>query len=186
MEKGTQGGASGKNQPPKDEGRGPGRERVREAIARRTTLRKAEREREREEKKRDRRCGERGGKTRRREGDRILTQRWGMSCRVVCSHGSSLGTAVQYAGQGKVTLFYVCVRVRSRCPLYYSYTSLRSRSLFLSLSLSPRFYRSWRERESKRMKIRRREKQIEKDERRRSRRRDGGGKKTAAVAKLYY
>lgn len=47
MEKGTQGGASGKNQPPKDEGRGPGRERVREAIARRTTLRKAERKRER-------------------------------------------------------------------------------------------------------------------------------------------
>lgn len=155
MEKGTQGGASGKNQPPKDEGRGPGRERVREAIARRTTLRKAERKRE--EKKRDRRCGERGGKTRRREGDRILTRRWGMSCRVVCSHGSSLGTAVQYAGQGKVTLFYVCVRVRSRCPLYYSYTSLYDRALSFSLSLSPRLYRSWREREGERMKIRRRE-----------------------------
>lgn len=149
-------------------------------------MRKAERERE--EKKRDRRCGERGGKTRRREGDRILTQRWGMSCRVVCSHGSSLGTAVQYAGQGKVTLFHVCARVRSRCPLYYSYTSLYDRALSFSfsLSLSPRLYRSWRERESKRMKIRRRERQIEKDERRRSRRRDGGGKKTAAVAKLYY
>lgn len=42
-----------------------------------------------------------------------------MSRRVVCSHGSSLGTAVQYAGQGKVTL--LCVRARARvrasqCP----------------------------------------------------------------------
>lgn len=154
MEKGTQGGASGKNQPPKDEGRGPGRERVREAEDNFAESG----EKEREEKKRDRRCGERGGKTGRREGDRILTQRWGMSCRVVCSHGSSLGTAVQYAGQGKVTLFYVCVRVRSRCPLYYSYTSLYDRALSFSLSLSlSRLYRSWREREGKRMKIRRRE-----------------------------
>lgn len=132
MEKGTQGGASGKNQPPKDEGRGPGRERVREAIARRTSLRKAERERE--EKKRDRRCGERGGKTRRREGDRILTQRWGMSCRVVCSHGSSLGTAVQYAGQGKVTLFHVCVCVCARDA--HSITRTRHYTIALSLSLS--------------------------------------------------
>lgn len=48
MEKGTQGGASGKNQPPKDEGRGPGRERVREAIARRTSCgKRRERERKR-------------------------------------------------------------------------------------------------------------------------------------------
>lgn len=52
-------------------------------------------------------------------GGRILTERWGMSRRVVCSHGSSLGTAVQYAGQGKVTL--LCVRARARvrasqCP----------------------------------------------------------------------
>jgi len=43
-----------------------------------------------------------------------------MSRRVVCSHGSSLGTAVQYAGQGKVTLLYVfvCVRAlaRARVP----------------------------------------------------------------------
>lgn len=47
---------------------------------------------------------------------RILTERWGMSRRVVCSHGSSLGTAVQYAGQGKVTL--LCVRERARARLF--------------------------------------------------------------------
>lgn len=34
-----------------------------------------------------------------------------------CSHGSRLGTAVQYAGQGKVTL--LCVRA-SLCPLILS------------------------------------------------------------------
>lgn len=48
-------------------------------------------------------------------GSRILTERWGMSRRVVCSHGSSLGTAVQYAGQGKVTL--LCVRACARARL---------------------------------------------------------------------
>lgn len=52
----------------------------------------------------------------RKEGSRILTERWGMSRRVVCSHGSSLGTAVQYAGQGKVTL--LCVRERARARLF--------------------------------------------------------------------
>lgn len=46
---------------------------------------------------------------------RILTERWGMSRRVVCSHGSSLSTAVQYAGQGKVTL--LCVRECARARL---------------------------------------------------------------------
>lgn len=50
----------------------------------------------------------------RRGGRRILTERWGMS-RVVCSHGSSLGTAVQYAGQGKVT--FLCVRACARARL---------------------------------------------------------------------
>lgn len=52
---------------------------------------------------------------RQKGGSRILTERWGMSRRVVCSHGSSLGTAVQYAGQGKVTL--LCVRARARARL---------------------------------------------------------------------
>lgn len=52
--------------------------------------------------------------------------RWGMSRRVVCSHGSSLGTAVQYAGQGKVTLLYVvcvclcvCMRLLARTGAHY-------------------------------------------------------------------
>lgn len=78
--------------------------------------------------------GRRGG------GSRILTERWGMSRRVVCSHGSSLSTAVQYAGQGKVTL--LCVRERARARLLavphtiarirvYMYTSPYSRSLSL-------------------------------------------------------
>lgn len=52
---------------------------------------------------------------RQKGGSRILTERWGMSRRVVCSHGSSLGTAVQYAGQGKVTL--LCVRACARARL---------------------------------------------------------------------
>lgn len=70
------------------------------------------------ERKRDARDRRRRGGRREREGEgtvgggRILAERWGMSRRVVCSHGSSLGTAVQYAGQGKVTL--LCVRARAR------------------------------------------------------------------------
>jgi len=40
-----------------------------------------------------------------------------VSRRVVCSHGSSLGTAVQYAGQGKVTL--LCVRACARGASHY-------------------------------------------------------------------
>lgn len=111
-----------KNQPPRGEGekRGPG-------------IRKSERNNRGTDD-----AGERKrGKTRERkreEGGRILTDRWGMSRRVVCSHGSSLGTAVQYAGQGKVTLLrilYVCacgVRARARvrgahyylCPRVYN------------------------------------------------------------------
>ncbi|KYN44034.1 hypothetical protein ALC56_01572 [Trachymyrmex septentrionalis] len=43
-----------------------------------------------------------------------------MSRRVVCSHGSSLSTAVQYAGQGKVTLHCVRARARSRSPPQFS------------------------------------------------------------------
>lgn len=59
-------------------------------------------------------------------GSRILTKRWGMSRRVVCSHGSSLSTAVQYAGQGKVTL--LCVRVCARARLLtVSHTIVRTR-----------------------------------------------------------
>lgn len=70
------------------------------------------------------RCAGPTGTTARRETEeegrrgrsRILTERWGMSRRVVCSHGSSLGTAVQYAGQGKVTL--LCVRECARARLF--------------------------------------------------------------------
>ncbi|KYM82149.1 hypothetical protein ALC53_07397 [Atta colombica] len=67
-----------------------------------------------------------------------------MSRRVVCSHGSSLSTAVQYAGQGKVTL--LCVRARARArllsprgaPYYRTYTSLHSiRSLSRCDSIVP-------------------------------------------------
>lgn len=63
-----------------------------------------------------------------------------MSRRVVCSHGSSLGTAVQYAGQGKVT--FLCVRAARApargAPHYRAYprvyTSLHTRSLAVTLS----------------------------------------------------
>lgn len=62
-----------------------------------------------------------------------------MSRRVVCSHGSSLGTAVQYAGQGKVT--FLCVRAARAphgAPHYRAYprvyTSLHIRSLAATLS----------------------------------------------------
>lgn len=77
-------------------------------------------ERERDARDRRRRGGRREGEGEGTVGGgRILAERWGMSRRVVCSHGSSLGTAVQYAGQGKVTL--LCVRARARvrasqCP----------------------------------------------------------------------
>lgn len=57
MEKGTQGGASGKNQPPKDEGRGPGRESKRGDSAEDKFAESGERER-----------GKEAGPTVRREG----------------------------------------------------------------------------------------------------------------------
>lgn len=120
------------------------------------------RRREKERDARDRR--RRGG---RREGEgtvgggRILAERWGMSRRVVCSHGSSLGTAVQYAGQGKVTL--LCVRARSRecaprSAHYHSHTPLlthsqsaRTRPVYIlpSSSLSSWLYHSLTEIEKK-------------------------------------
>lgn len=89
----------------------------------------------REQKSKEEGRRQKGGKS------RILTERWGMSRRVVCSHGSSLSTAVQYAGQGKVTL--LCVRARARARLFavpytiariHTYTSLYSRSLAVTLS----------------------------------------------------
>lgn len=46
----------------------------------------------------------------------------------MCSHGSSLGTAVQYAGQGKVTLLRVRVCKRARA---------RARSPSTTLPISP-------------------------------------------------
>lgn len=55
-----------------------------------------------------------------------------MSRRVVCSHGSSLGTAVQYAGQGKVTLLCVrAARARARL-LMVPHTVARTRGIHVA------------------------------------------------------
>lgn len=110
---GTEGGTNGKKQSLKsgEQGARDAREREKDSGEEEFTE-GGERERER--------CAGPTGMTegaegteesrgRQKRGSRILTKRWGMSRRVVCSHGSSLGTAVQYAGQGKVTL--LCVRV---------------------------------------------------------------------------
>lgn len=96
--------------------RGPGCERARERVS---GEEESASEKERERKGGDRERETRGPTgTRRREEEEKeeeeeveFWRRWGMSRRVVCSHGSSLGTAVQYAGQGKVTLLYVYVCV---------------------------------------------------------------------------
>lgn len=123
---GTEGGANGKKQSLKGGGPGgPGYAREREKETergRRTVARKSSREEEGDARGTDgddRRAREGSGGARRKAekgGSRILTERWGMSRRVVCSHGSSLGTAVQYAGQGKVTLLCVRARAGSRFP----------------------------------------------------------------------
>ena len=83
----------------------------------RTAARKSSRKGEGAARDQRGRRGENRRVRRKAEGgkSRILTERWGMSRRVVCSHGSSLSTAVQYAGQGKVTL--LCVRARARARL---------------------------------------------------------------------
>lgn len=125
---GTEGGANGKKQSLKGGGPGgPGYARERHIYiyierGRRTVARKSSREGEGDARGTDgddRRAREGSGGARRKAekgGSRILTERWGMSRRVVCSHGSSLGTAVQYAGQGKVTLLCVRARAGSRFP----------------------------------------------------------------------
>lgn len=121
---GTEGGANGKKQSLKGGGPGgPGYAREKETErGRRTVARKSSREGEGDARGTDgddrRARGGSGGARRKAEkgGSRILTERWGMSRRVVCSHGSSLGTAVQYAGQGKVTLLCVRARAGSRFP----------------------------------------------------------------------
>lgn len=129
--------------------RGPGCERARESERRRRV-----REREREKRGGGRERETRGPTgTRRREEEEKeeveFWRRWGMSRRVVCSHGSSLGTAVQYAGQGKVTLLYVyvCARARARgCPLLASACIYEAVWSVFSMWL----YRSSRERERER------------------------------------
>ncbi|KYM96310.1 hypothetical protein ALC62_12961 [Cyphomyrmex costatus] len=80
-----------------------------------------------------------------------------MSRRVVCSHGSSLSTAVQYAGQGKVTLLCLCVCVCGACArarlLAVPHTIARIRHYTVALSL----IKVWTEGQGR---------QVEKDERR--------------------
>lgn len=102
--------------------RGKGREKGRNRISERQrekekpVEKEGERERERSRRKRRKRrepATEKGGRTlakRDRRGGRIR-RRVGRRVVELCSHGSSLGTAVQYAGQGKVTLLCVCARL---------------------------------------------------------------------------
>lgn len=134
--------------------RGPGCERARERVSGEEES-ASEKERGGEGAERGKTRGPTG--TRRREEEEKeeeeeveFWRRWGMSRRVVCSHGSSLGTAVQYAGQGKVTLLYVyvCARARARgCPLLASACIYEAVWSVFSMWL----YRSSREREGERI-----------------------------------
>lgn len=106
---GTEGGTNGKKQSLKsgEQGARDAREREKDSGEEEFTE-GGGRGRERERRGTEGAEGTEESRRRQKRGSRILTKRWGMSRRVVCSHGSSLGTAVQYAGQGKVTL--LCVR----------------------------------------------------------------------------